>query len=163
MLGKFFEHSLRCLAIFENNRDPREPKEAVELLAQTLLLFEPHVFYEVWASHMDFFVEQSISNLHVFSVLQMLVTHESVSHQLVGVLIKHLMSQLESLRDFDMVHAGLALRLFKTLFLAINTFINTNVIVLVPHLQKLIMDCFRLAAQSPDSAIYYQILRTLFR
>ena len=163
MLGKFFEHSLRSLAIFEGNRDPREPKEAIELLSQILLLFEPHVFSEVWSTHMDFFIEQSIVNLHVFPVLQMLITHESVSHQLVGILLKYLMLQLDQLGSLEKARAALTLRLFKMSFLAINTYIVTNEAVLVPHLQKLIMSSFALAAKAPDPAIYYQIMRALFR
>lgn len=163
MLGKFFEHSLRCLAIFEGNRDPREPKEAIELLSQILLLFEPHVFSEVWSSHMDFFIEHAISNMHVFPVLQMLITHESVSHQLVGILLKYLMSHLTELGSLEKPRAALTLRLFKMSFLAINTYIATNEVVLVPHLQKLIMSSFAFAAKAQDPSIYYQILRALFR
>lgn len=163
MLGKFFEHSLRCLAIFEGNRDPREPKEALELLSQILLLYEPHVFSEVWSSQMDFFIDQAISNAHVFQVLQMLITHESVSHQLVGVLLRFLMTSLTDLGNMEKPRAALILRLFKMSFLAINTFIATNEVVLVPSLQKLIMSSFACAAKAHDPSIYYQILRALFR
>ena len=163
LLGRFFEHGLRCLAIYEGNRDPREPKEAIELLSQILLLFEPHVFSEVWMNNMDFFVEHSITNPQIFPVLQMLITHESVSHQLVGTLLKYLMSHLSQVGDADKTRAALTLRLFKMSFLAINTHIGTNEIVLVPHLQKLIMDSFAYAAKATDPSIYYQILRALFR
>lgn len=163
LLGKFFEYSLRCLAVFEGHRDPREPKEVIELLSQILLLFEPHVFSEVWTNHMDFFLEQSLANPQVFPVLQMLITHESVSHQLVGILLRYLMSHLEEVGSFDKTRASLTLRLFKMSFLAINTYIATNEVVLVPHLQKLIMKSFTFAAKAQDPMIYYQILRALFR
>jgi transformation/transcription domain-associated protein len=163
MLGQFFEHSLRCLAIFESNRDPREAKEALELLSQILLLYEPHVFSEVWLTHLDFFIQQSLSNPHVFPVLQMLITHESVSHQLVSILLKYLMTHLEKFGTQPKNHAALTLKLFKMSFLAINTYISTNESVLVPHLQKFIINSFTFAAKAPDPAIYYQILRALFR
>ncbi|WVQ95626.1 hypothetical protein IAU59_002724 [Kwoniella sp. CBS 9459] len=164
LLSKFFEHSLKCLAIFDfMGRDPREPKEAVELLSQILLLFEPHVFGEVWSSHMPFFSELAINNGQVFPILQMLITHEAVSHQLVAILLKHLMANLEGLGGVDKQQAILTLKMFKISFLAINTYIASNEIVLVPHLQKLIMNSFEYAAKSDDPAIYYQILRALFR
>lgn len=163
LLSRFFEHSLRCIAIFDNNRDPREPKEAIELLSQILLLFDAHSFREVWSTHMDFFVEQALQNQHVFSVLQILITHESVSHQLVAVTLKHLMTHLEDVGSYSPKKATLCLRLFKISFLAINTYINTNEVVLVPHLQKLIMRSFALAPQANDPSVYYQILRALFR
>ncbi|WRT70688.1 uncharacterized protein IL334_007686 [Kwoniella shivajii] len=165
LLSKFFEHSLKCLAIFDLNhqRDPREPKEALELLSQILLLFEPHVFAEVWSSHMPFFSELAINNGQIFPILQMLITHESVSHQLVAILLKHLMNNLEGLGSMDKPQAILTLKMFKISFLAINTYIANNEVVLVPHLQKLIMNSFEYAAKSEDPAIYYQILRALFR
>ncbi|WWD20697.1 hypothetical protein CI109_105173 [Kwoniella shandongensis] len=164
LLSKFFEHSLKCLAIFDFvGRDPREPKEALELLSQILLLFEPHVFAEVWTSHMTFFSELAITNSQIFPILQMLITHETVSHQLVAILLKHLMNNLEGLGSMDKPQAVLTLKMFKISFLAINTYIATNEVVLVPHLQKLIMTSFEYAAKSEDPAIYYQILRALFR
>ena len=163
MLGKFFENALRCLAIYEGNRDPREPKEVIELLSQILLQFEPHVFSEVWSNHMDFFIDQSIANPQVFTVLQMLITHESVSHQLVGILLRYLMTHLEEVGNSDKQRAALTLRLFKMSFLAINSYITSNEVVLVPHLQKLIMNSFTYAAQAEDPTMYYHILRALFR
>ena len=163
VLGKFFEYALRCLGVFEGNRDVREPKEAIELLSQILLQFEPHVFSEVWSNHMGFFIDQSLANPHVFPVLQMLITHQDVSHSLVGTLLGHLMRHLSDVGDYDKAQATLTLRLYKMSFLAINTYIATNETVLVPHLQKLIMDSFAYAAKATDSSLYYQILRALFR
>lgn len=163
LLSRFFENAIRCIAIFDNNRDPREPKEAIELLSQILLLFDPHSFREVWSTHMDFFVEHALTNPHVFSVLQILITHESVSHQLVAITLKHLMSHLDEIGSYSPKKAQLNLRLFKISFLAINTYINANEVVLVPHLQKLIMRSFALAPKADEPTVYYQILRALFR
>lgn len=163
MLEKLFQHSLHCLAIFEGNRDPREAKEAVELVVQNMQLYEPHIFSEVWLHNMDFFIDQSVEHAQVFTVLQFLVQNEAVSHQLVGILLRHLMSKLDSLGDLSKVRASLTLRTFKMSFLAINTFVQNNESVLVPHLQKLILDSFTYAAKASDPTLYYQILRALFR
>lgn len=163
LLSRFFEDALKCIAIFDNNRDPREPKEAIELLSQIMLLFDPHSFREVWTTHMDFFVEHAYQNPQVFTVLQILITHESVSHQLVAISLKHLMSNLDEVGSYSQKKASLTLRLFKISFLAINTYITTNEVVLVPHLQKLIMRSFALAPKANDPTVYYQILRALFR
>ncbi|ODN82926.1 hypothetical protein L202_01173 [Cryptococcus amylolentus CBS 6039] len=164
VLSRFFECSLKCFAIFDGiNRDPREAKEALEMLSEIILLFEPHVFAEVWSSHMEFFSELSISNSQVFSLLQMVITHEAVSHQLVSILLKYLMAKLPKVGSMDKANASLTLKMFKIAFLAINTYINSNESVLVPHLQKLIMSSFESAAKAEDSSFYYQILRALFR
>lgn len=162
-LGTFFQHCTRALTIFEGLRDPREPKEAVELLFQILLAIDPHEFSEIWTNQMDFFVELSAANMHVFPVLQMLVTHQDVSHQLVGILLKYLMDHLGEIGHQDKHRASLTLRLFKMSYLAINSYIDRNESVLVPHLQKLIMSSFTYAAKAPDPTIYYHILRALFR
>lgn len=163
LIARFFEYSLRALAVFEGNRDPREPKEAIELLSQILLLLEPHVFSQIWANQLESFVEQSMVNVHVLPVLQMLITHDTVSHQLVAILLKYLMTHLDGLGSLPKHRATLTLRLFKMSFLAINTYIATNEAVLVPHLQRLILSSFSFAAKAEDPAIYYQILRALFR
>lgn len=162
-LGIFFQRCLRALTIFEGLRDPREPKEAVELLTQILLAIDPHEFSEIWTKNMDFFVELSAANLHVFPVLQMLITHQDVSHQLVGILLKWLMDHLGEIGHQDKHRASLTLRLFKMSYLAINSYIDRNEMVLVPHLQKLIMSSFTYAAKAPDPTLYYHILRALFR
>jgi transformation/transcription domain-associated protein len=163
MLAKFFRHTMRCLAVFESTRDLGGTKEAIELTSQILLQFEPHVFSEIWTNHMEFFMQESVKGAHPFSVLQMLITHESVSHQLVGITLKHLMKNLSDLGGPDRARAALMVRMFKMSFLAINSYNTSNESVLVPHLQKFIIDSFTFAAQSDEPAIYYQILRSLFR
>ena len=163
LLGLFFEHNLRALIIFEGVRDPREPKEAIELLTQILLALDPHEFAEIWSTRMDFFVDLAAQNMHVFSVIQSLITHQDVSHQLVGILLKYLMDRLGDIGSQDKNRAHLTLRLFKMSFLAINSFIDKNEVVLGPPLQKLIMGSFTHAAKAADPTTYYHILRALFR
>ncbi|WVQ85959.1 hypothetical protein IAT38_008127 [Cryptococcus sp. DSM 104549] len=164
LLSRFFQYSLKCFTIFDGvNRDPREAKEALEMLSEILLTFEPHVFSEVWTTHMVFFTELSITNGQVFPLLQMVTTHDMVSHQLVSILLKFLMARLDQVGSMDKAHATYMLKMFKIAFLAINTYIASNEAVLVPHLQKLIMSSFECAAKAQDPSFYYQILRALFR
>jgi transformation/transcription domain-associated protein len=163
LLNKYFQHSIKCLDIYEANRDVKECKESVELIVNTLTLLSPHAFSSLWTDNMTFFIEHSLENASVFQVLQMLITNETVSHQLVAILLKHLMTRLDQVGHQDKIRAASTLKLFKMSFLAINTHIVSNEMILVPHLQKLIMDSFSHAAKSPDPMIYYQILRGLFR
>jgi transformation/transcription domain-associated protein len=112
---------------------------------------------------MDTFVKNASNSPHFFPVLQSLITNEQVSHQLVGILLKYLMTHMDELGGYTPHQAALTLKLFKMSFLAINTYIAVNEAVLVPHLQKLILRCFECAGQAEDGSIYYQILRALFR
>lgn len=162
-LARLFQHALRCLALFEGIREPREAKDAVELLVNILLNVEPHVFSEIWTNHMDFFIDHAMTNPQAFHVIQILITHESVSHQLVSILLKYLMEHLEELGSYPPQKASVFFKLFKMSFLAINNYVATNESLLVPHLQKFIMNSFAYAAKAEDPSIYYQILRALFR
>ncbi|KAL7422906.1 transcription-associated protein 1 [Cryptotrichosporon argae] len=165
-LGELFRCCIRALSIFEGmreSRETREPKETIEVLIQILMLLEPHTFREIWSVNMDFFIEHSLGNMHVFSLIQVIIPHEAVSHQLVAITLKYLMERLDDVGSYPKPRAALTLRLFKMSFLAINSHITSNEAVLVPHLHKLIMRSFALAPKSQDPIVYYQILRALFR
>ncbi len=163
VLGELFRNAILSLRIFEGARDPREEKDALEMLGLIMILFEHHVFTEVWTTNMDFFVEQVLENPHAITILQTMLVHNDVSHQTVAILLKYLMDNLEVIGDQDKTRSSLTLKLFKLSFMAVNSYIELNEPVLVPHLAKLIIDSFGYAAKSPDPIIYYQILRALFR
>jgi transformation/transcription domain-associated protein len=163
VLGELFRNAILSLRIFEGARDPREEKDALEMLGLIMTLFEAHVFTEVWTDNMDFFVEQVLENPHAITILQTMLVHQDVSHQTVAILLKYLMNRLEVIGNQDKTRSSLTLKLFKLSFMAVNSYIELNEPVLVPHLAKLIIDSFGYAAKSPDPIIYYQILRALFR
>jgi transformation/transcription domain-associated protein len=163
VLGELFRNAILSLRIFEGARDPREEKDALEMLGLIMTLFEAHVFTEVWTNNMDFFVEQVLENPHAITILQTMLVHQDVSHQTVAILLKYLMGRLEVIGNQDKTRSSLTLKLFKLSFMAVNSYIELNEPVLVPHLAKLIIDSFGYAAKSPDPIIYYQILRALFR
>lgn len=149
--------------MFEYSRDPREQKEAFELLSQILFIAEPHVFNEVWTKHMSHFIRQPATAPQFFPVLQTVITHESVSSQVVAILLRYLMDHLADYGDMNPQETAMTLKLFKMTFTAINHFIFANEAIMVPHLQKLILGCLEQSARATEPAIYYQILRSLFR
>jgi len=179
LLGKLFEAETRLLAYYDPVKDIKDEKEALDLFSQILLHFDPHVFAEIWTNKMDFFMEQALSNHHVLTVPQSLLvpspppqqvhapgamSHiQEVSHQLVAILLNYLTKGLPTFGDQDKKQAALSLKLFKLSFMAVNAYPEHNEPVLVPHLAKLITDCFTYAANATDSTIYYSILRALFR
>ncbi len=163
VLGALFRNSILALRIFEGARDPREEKDALELFGLILTFFQPHVFAEVWTSNMPFFVDQVLENPHSITLLQSMLVHADVSHQTVAILLKYLMGNLETIGSQDKTRASLTLKLFKLSFMAVNSYIEQNEPVLVPHLAKLIIESFGHAAKAADPLPYYQILRALFR
>lgn len=163
VLGNLFTYGISCLCIFESSRDPREEKEAMDVLSGLIAAFEPHIFSEVWTNGMDFYTAQVLEHNHHITILQNMLISAEVSHQTVAILLRYLMSRLEAIGHQSRNESSLTLKLFKLSFMAVNTFIDANEPVLVPHLSKLIIDSFAYAAKSPDPLIYYQILRALFR
>lgn len=163
VLEDLFRFGILSLQMYEGSRDPREEKEGLEAIASIFQAFEPHVFCEIWTNGLDFFLAQALEHHHIIQVLQTMLVHQSVSHQSVAILLKHLLAKLDKVGEQSKLEASLTLKLFKLAFMAVNTFIDQNEALLVPHLSKLIMDCFTYAAKAPDPWPYYQILRALFR
>lgn len=171
LLGKLFEAEFRLLSHYDPLKDVRDEKEALELFVQILLQFDPHVFAEVWTTKMDFFIQQCHINPHILNIPQSLLVPQNstlshlqdVSHQLVAIMLKDLMSKLESFGEQDKKESPLTLKLFKLAFMAVNSSPEHNESVLVPHLASLITDSFTYAAKATEPTIYYAILRALFR
>jgi transformation/transcription domain-associated protein len=149
--------------MFEYTRDPREQKEAFDLLANILFVAEPHVFNEVWQKYMGFFIKQVNLAPQFFPVLQTVCTHESVSSQVVAILLDYLLEHLPEYGEMGSHESIMTLKLFKMAFTAINHFIHANEAIMVPHLQKLILKCLEHSAKAKEPAVYFQILRSLFR
>lgn len=163
VLHDLFRYGVLSLRIYEGSRDAREEKDALELLSGILLAYDSHTFTEVWTYSLEFYCQQVLDYPHTVTLLQSMLSNVEVSHQTVAILLKHLMENLEKVGSQTKAEASLSLRLFKCAFMAVNSYIDVNEQVLVPHLAKLIINCFNYAAKAEDSAPYYQILRALFR
>lgn len=163
VLHDLFRYGVLSLRIYEGSRDAREEKDALELLSGILLAYDPHTFTEVWTYSLEFYCQQVLDYPHTVTLLQSMLSNVEVSHQTVAILLKHLMENLEKVGSQTKAEASLSLRLFKCAFMAVNSYIDVNEQVLVPHLAKLIINCFNYAAKAEDSSPYYQILRALFR
>jgi transformation/transcription domain-associated protein len=163
VLHDLFRYGVLSLRIYEGGRDAREEKDALELLSGILLAYDSHTFTEVWTYSLEFYCQQVLDYPHIVTLLQSMLSNVEVSHQTVAILLKHLMDNLENVGSQTKAEASLSLRLFKCAFMAVNSYIDVNEQVLVPHLAKLIINCFSYAAKAEDPSPYYQILRALFR
>lgn len=163
ILGDLFRYGVLSLQIYEGGRDTREEKDAIEQLGMVLVCFDPHVYSEVWTSNLSFYCKQLLEGPNIITLLQNMLVNNEVSHQTVGILLKYLMNNLESIGTQSKIEGALSLKLFKLSFMAVNQFIELNEPVLVPYLSKLIIDSFAYAAKAEDPSIYYQVLRALFR
>ncbi|KAG8865354.1 hypothetical protein FRB96_000244 [Tulasnella sp. 330] len=163
VMGRFFEGAFRCLALWPGAMDPRDEKDVIEHFTSVFHEFQPHVFQEVWTLKTDFFI--SIAHEHPFAIqiTNALMGHTELSKQLTSMMLKHLVDRLDLLGDQDARSANITLRLFKMVFMSVNLQPETNEPILAPHLTRLMMDSFPLAAKARDPTSYYLLIRALFR
>jgi transformation/transcription domain-associated protein len=163
LMGQFFESGLKCLAIYERWPMPTHEKEVLDKFGEVFQEMTPHVFQEVWASKFPFFMEQLLTHANILQLPQILLANEKLSRQLVSIMLRHLVGELDTLGDQDTKHAGASLRMFKMCFMAATLLPDQNEMALVPHIPRLIVNSFPLAAKSAEPTHYYLLLRALFR
>ena len=163
MMGPFFENGLLCLALYERWHIPPGEKDVLDKLTDVFTALHPHVFQELWTTKFPFIMEQVMKHTSLLGVPQSLLAKDTVSKQLVSVMLRHLVGDLESLGNQDTKHAAATLRMFKMCFMAASLLPEQNEMALVPHIPRLMVDSFPLAAKSTEPTHYYLLLRALFR
>ena len=163
IMGKFFEGGVRCLVLFERWPAPPQEKDLLENFAQVFQELSPHVFQEVWTLKFPFFMEHMLEHPNIMALPQILLASETLSRQLVSIMLRHLVDDLDALGDHTIPEATAALRMWKMCFMAATLLPDQNELALVPHIPRLIVDSFPLAAKSREPSHYYLLLRALFR
>jgi len=158
-----FEGGFRCLSLWDGRVENREEKEAIEWFGYIFTEIHSHVFQEVWTIKMDFFIKIALDHPNALAVPQTLMAMKDVSRQLTSIMLKHLADRLDELGNHDKKTAVVSIRLFKMSFMAVNLLPEANEAVLAPHLTRLIMDSFPLAAKAIEPTNYYLLIRALFR
>ncbi|CCM01587.1 uncharacterized protein FIBRA_03647 [Fibroporia radiculosa] len=161
IISRLFESAVRCITLL--NGDQRIAVEAMELLANTLIEVNLHVFQEVWTQKIGFFVECAEKRPVLMNLAHSLFTREVSSPTLVAIVLRFLVNRLPQLGDYDDQNAAVAIRMFKMAFTAVAVHPQVNEPLLAAHLGKLIMDCFPLAAKAKKPINYFHLLRLLFR
>ncbi|KEP49326.1 histone acetyltransferase SAGA, TRRAP/TRA1 component, pi-3 kinase superfamily TRA1 protein [Rhizoctonia solani 123E] len=161
LIRRLFQNCVKCLTMYDDGRDGG--KEAFEMLLQVFHEIEPHIFQEVWTTEMQFFIDHVQDHQNLLAMPQLLLSSDMVSHQLVAILLRYLVGQLDTLGDQSQKSASITLRLFKMCFMSVTVFPELNEPILFHHLSKLIMDSLRLAAKAADPTNYFLLLRGLFR
>jgi transformation/transcription domain-associated protein len=161
IIGRLFESCIRCMSLCDG--DNREATETLDCFASVLLEVNLHVLQEVWTDKMAFFFDAAVARQHLLHLCQTLFSREAVSPTLLAIVLKFLVDRLHELGDHDNSIAVATIRLFKMAFIAVTLYPATNEGILAPHLAKLIMDSFPLAAKASKPANYFHLLRSLFR
>ena len=161
LMLRLFETCIRCMSLYDT--DQREGSEPMEMLVGALLEINPRIFQEVWTLKVDFFFQTAQKRPHVLQICQALFGREPTSAILVSVILRHLISNLAQLGEYDDTTAVITIRLFKMAFGAIAMYPQHNEPILASHISQLITECFPLAAKATKPTNYYHLLRGLFR
>ena len=112
---------------------------------------------------MDFFFETMVGYVNILNIVSLLYSNEPTSPSLLSIFLRFLSGKLDTLGDDETIRAAVTIRVFKTTFSAVGIFPEANEKTLCPHLGRIIMDSFPLAAKAKNPSHYYLLLRALFR
>ncbi|KAG8943485.1 hypothetical protein FRC03_002463 [Tulasnella sp. 419] len=112
---------------------------------------------------MDFFIKTAVTHSSTLTIANSLMANNDLSRQVTSVILKHLVDRLDELGNMEKNLATVTLRLFKIVFMSVNLQPESNEPILAPHLTRIIMDSFPLAAKSLEPMNYYLLIRALFR
>ena len=101
MMGPFFENRLLCLALYEKWHIPPGKKDVLDKLTDVFTALHPHVFQELWTTRFPFIMEQVMKHTSLLGVPQSLLAKDTASEQLVSIMLRHLVGDLESLGNQD--------------------------------------------------------------
>lgn len=182
---RLFSESIDCLKFFQSSKLPqlrasmkqayeaggsshaitscKEEKDLMELLAALFIQLEPASFNEVLESEMPHLFNAILENPALLHVPQYFFANEMTTSNFFSILIVFCINKLPELGDLDIVKANVLNRLFKFCFMSVNLFPNHNESVLLPHLNKLILDSLEYSTTAKDPLVYFYLIRTLFR
>lgn len=182
---RLFSESIDCLKFFQSSKLPllrasmkhayetggvnppitscKEEKDLMELLAALFIQLEPAAFNEVLEAEMPHLFDAILENPALLHVPQYFFANEMTTSNFSSILIVFCINKLPELGDLDIVKSNVLNRLFKFCFMSVNLFPNQNESVLLPHLNKLILDCLEFSTTAKDPLVYFYLIRTLFR
>ncbi|EKM59507.1 uncharacterized protein PHACADRAFT_205724 [Phanerochaete carnosa HHB-10118-sp] len=161
LIASLFESCINCMPLFDNEH--RDAVEAMEQLGGTFLEVDLHVFQEVWTTKIEFINAAVEKRPYLMQVANQYFQRDTHSPTLVAIVLRFCMSRLEMLGEMEDQQAAIAIKWFKTVFIAVTMHPKLNEPILAAHVGDLIMDCFPLAAKTSKPTHYFHLLRALFR
>lgn len=141
----------------------KEEKDLMEILATIFIYLEPAAFNEIVQSELPNLFEATLNNPALLHIPQFFLASEITTSNFSSLLIVFVISKLNELGDMDIVKSNILIRLFKLCFMSVNLFPAANENVILPHLNKLILDCLNYSMKTKEPIVYFYLIRTLFR
>jgi transformation/transcription domain-associated protein len=141
----------------------KEEKDLMEILATIFIYLEPAAFNEIMQTELPLVFDSTLDNPALLHIPQFFLASEITTSNFSSILIVFVISKLEELGDMDIVKSNILIRLFKLCFMSVNLFPTVNENVILPHLNKLILDCLKYSMNTKEPIVYFYLIRTLFR
>lgn len=141
----------------------KEEKDLMEILATIFIYLDPAAFNEVVQSEITNLFNATLENPALLHMPQFFLANEVTTSNFSSLLIVFVISKLDELGNMDIVKANIVIRLFKLCFMSVNLFPALNENVILPHLNKLILDCLNYSMKTKEPIVYFYLIRTLFR
>jgi transformation/transcription domain-associated protein len=157
-MSKVIQSMCKVFPLFSGEGEPR----LVANIKDVFLEMEPHVFQEVWTTQMDLFMETAVHYKALLVIQQALFSNDATSNSLTAIVLRYLVDRLDIIGE-DTPIAALHLRVFRLVFNAVGMNPEHNERMLLPHLGKMLVDIFPLAARTIHSMAYFSLIHNLFR
>jgi len=157
-MSKVIQSMCKVFPLFSGEGEPR----LVANIKDVFLEMEPHVFQEVWTTQMDLFMETAVHYKALLVIQQALFSNDATSNSLTAIVLRYLVDRLDIIGE-DTPIAALHLRVFRLVFNAVGMNPEHNERMLLPHLGKMLLDIFPLAAKTTSAMAYFSLIHNLFR
>ncbi|KAG9053917.1 hypothetical protein FS842_006757 [Serendipita sp. 407] len=161
VMGRLFKNL--CLAIPILRGDPQSETHIYKQTMEMFVEMEPHVFQEVWTKYMLMYFDCLIAHPSLMSIVQLLYNNPATTASLTGLVLRHLVDNLESLLETNGQTVAVAIRLLRLTFMSVANLPEGIDRLLAPHLPRLLVDIFPMAARSQDARNFLCVPHYLFR
>lgn len=160
-MSRIFKSICQGLSLVKGDaQDLNSYKGLVDIFAE----MEPHVFQEVWSTNMEAYFELVSANPALLNIVEQVLKQGSTATlSLVALLLRHVVDNLESLLETNRDARAIVVRLLKNTFAAVANLQDGAERVIFPHLPRLLVDIFPLAARSSDPRNVLSVPFWLFR
>jgi transformation/transcription domain-associated protein len=160
VMGRAFRNL--CLAVPLMRGDSAETSY-YKAVAETFSEMEPHVFQMVWTTNMDMFFTQVLTQPNLTTILTFLFQQPSTTYSLTALVLRYLTDNLEALLENTSPGVAIIIRTIRLNFQSVALLPNGLERVVFPHLPRLLVDVFAMAARSQDPRNFLSVPYYLFR
>jgi transformation/transcription domain-associated protein len=160
VMGRAFKNL--CLAVPLMRGDSSE-SSYYKVIAETFSEMEPHVFQMVWTTNMDMFFTQILTQPNLTTILTWLYQQPSTVYSLTALVLRYLTDNLETLLENTSPGVAIIIRTVRITFMSVATLGDGLERVVFPHLPRLLVDVFAMAARSQDPRNFLSVPYYMFR